>query len=251
MILSRRQSQVTSTPRDRRLESERLPTDTGIHIGILMIIIDDLPHEAIWRYWSNEVARSSSCRISYWIHAKYPDRVRSAWVRDRLVKTFHFKPEWGSLEIAKVMGKVLEESLADDSSLTHLIYASESCIPIATAAQFTQSLTVPSPLSASSSSASSSSSGASQSSLASEITAAIDSDGQTAVSAEAERLVPSQCSWVNYYNTPGDGYAKVGQVMKLSNLLSCCSFEYNVLFCSSMPCRVGYRNSAFTSLISG
>jgi hypothetical protein len=238
MILCRRQSQVTSTQRDRRLESERPPTDTGIHIGILMIIIDDLPHEAIWRYWSNEVARSSSCRISYWIHAKYPDRVRSAWVRDRLVKTFHFKPEWGSLEIAKVMGKVLEESLADDSSLTHLIYASES-------------LTVPSPLSASSSSASSSSSGASQSSLASEITAAIDSDGQTAVSAEAERLVPSQCSWVNYYNTPGDGYAKVGQVMKLSNLLSCCSCEYNVLFCSSMPCRVGYRNSAFTSLISG
>ena len=144
---------------------------------MLLIIIDDLPHETLWRLWaeqydtdSAEIGESSNSSnvdsnanlkrssnsiesevtseqpsngvsaditpipsstplipsslteeipdasavkasfspVKFLIHAKYPDRVKSGWVRDRLV-SFHLKPGWGSLELTEVMIKMLGE----------------------------------------------------------------------------------------------------------------------------------------------
>ena len=147
---------------------------------MLLIIIDDLPHETLWRLWaeqydmdstngtvsanaerdgdfkqtsnsreplaadvipeqpspyvsaladaipnpgntsantpslSQKVSDTSDLKASispvrFLIHAKFPDRVRSGWVRDRLV-SFHLKPGWGSLELTEVMIRMLDEA---------------------------------------------------------------------------------------------------------------------------------------------
>ena len=145
-----------------------------------MIIIDDLPHETLWRLWAEQYDTDSSktvqnldnknvkinayskqlsnstellaadetleqpshflsadtipnrsstppipslysqeavvtsgvkaslSRVNFLIHAKYPDKVKSGWVRDRCVP-FHLKPGWGSLELTEVMIKMLDE----------------------------------------------------------------------------------------------------------------------------------------------
>ena len=103
-------------------------------LGILFIIIDDFPNEILWRIWlehgiatclnpsyysidenGSNIAGSVAGNeneadvVRVWFHAKYPDRVKSEWVRQRLVSSFHFKPEWGSVELTKVMVHMLNE----------------------------------------------------------------------------------------------------------------------------------------------
>ena len=51
---------------------------------------------------------SSVSRVRFLIHAKQPDRVKSGWVRERLM-SFHLKPNWGSLELTEVMVRMLDE----------------------------------------------------------------------------------------------------------------------------------------------
>ena len=50
--------------------------------------------------------------VRFFIHAKYPDRVRSKWVRDRLVP-FNIRAGWGTVELTKIMVKLLEEVRLD------------------------------------------------------------------------------------------------------------------------------------------
>jgi hypothetical protein len=75
-------------------------------LGLLFIIIDDLPHELIWRAWL--MTSTSSTSIKIFIHAKFPEKIRSPWVKSHLVN-FHYFPEWGSVEITKVMVHLLRE----------------------------------------------------------------------------------------------------------------------------------------------
>ena len=75
-------------------------------LGLLFIIIDDLPHELIWRAWL--MTSKSSASIKIFIHAKFPEKIRSPWVKSHLVN-FHYFPEWGSIEITKVMVHLLRE----------------------------------------------------------------------------------------------------------------------------------------------
>jgi hypothetical protein len=77
-------------------------------LALLFIIIDDLPHELIWRIWLHQTKSREKKTIRIFIHAKYPDRIRSRWVRSHLVR-FHYSPEWGSIEITKVMIELLRE----------------------------------------------------------------------------------------------------------------------------------------------
>eukprot|EP01041_Mallomonas_annulata_P006685 gene6685-13543_t len=98
-------------------------------LGLLFIIIDDFPHELIWRSWLKCGAEVGIPPVRIWVHAKYPEKVTSPWVRKHLVH-FHFVPEWGSIEITKVMIKMLEEAVADEPVLSKYCFASESCIPL-------------------------------------------------------------------------------------------------------------------------
>ena len=128
--------------------------------------IDGLPHGHIWKEW---LKSSSSCTdgdaskhdkpsssdietspiVSVLCHAKYPDRIKSEWLRQRhllqqsrkndddndsLPKFHSHRPEWGSVEITRAMIDLLEEALriGTDDSMNSAKYLST---PIDTGAQ--------------------------------------------------------------------------------------------------------------------
>jgi hypothetical protein len=84
------------------------------NLGILFIIRDDFPNELLWRTWlssfSEEGSDSSSSisPVKIWFHAKDLSKVKSKWVKERLV-SFHWPTSWGSLELTKVMTGMLYE----------------------------------------------------------------------------------------------------------------------------------------------
>jgi len=118
------------------------------HVTLLFLTIDELPHEHIWRAWiEGKVSlpqgvtgsTNKTLIISAICHAKYPDKVKSSWLRQRLLcwpgsrgrrrnaakqwtssdsvdtamdRFQSFRPEWGSLEITRAMIELLDEGLS-------------------------------------------------------------------------------------------------------------------------------------------
>ena len=116
------------------LELGRKQRRRGIpHICLLAITIDDLPFEHIWKHWASGGSSSSSSLpqkpqvsnddgagvvVSLVCHTKFPDRVQSPWLRQRLLlepprrgrgTTYDepvyrtHRPAWGSVEITRAM----------------------------------------------------------------------------------------------------------------------------------------------------
>lgn len=147
---------------------------------MLMIVVDDVPHEAIWREWARGAdigAEEGLCSepdghptVRFLIHAKEPSAISSEWVRNRLVQTFHLKPTWGSLELTDVMIRLLHEALEADDSIDALCFCSDSCVPVVSLEDFQRAAT------------------------------AQPSDAQGGVR-----------SWVRYEHKPTNGYAKQKQ----------------------------------------
>ena len=98
-------------------------------IAILVVIVESLPHEDIWRSWMSQ-GDDSKCeyQAELFIHAKHPEKLRSAWARERLIRS-SLKPEWNSPEVVRAMLALLSESLKD-TQCGRFIFATESCIPI-------------------------------------------------------------------------------------------------------------------------
>lgn len=139
---------VTNNRSSSRMEYGE-PACSDHNLGILLIIIDQFPNEVLWRLWleqggvTDASASTNSSnheepstpgtsagpgsvrpRVQVWFHAKHPDRVTSAWVRERLVTSFQYRPEWGSLELTKVMVHLLHEvSGCNNCSLRAIIVA--------------------------------------------------------------------------------------------------------------------------------
>ena len=129
---------------------DREDTTTGDGLTIMMIIIDNLPHEAIWRTWLERASVESRKKVRLLIHAKNPHLVVSEWVHRHLCKTVQLSPSWGSLELTEVMVRLLEESFdleqtlelpgmfgkdpnsfeKSDRGSAYFLFVSESCIPI-------------------------------------------------------------------------------------------------------------------------
>lgn len=66
--------QSTRGPTTAKTEKKK-----ALHISVCVCVVDDLPHEEIWKEWlagSNE--RISA---SVHVHAKLPERINSPWVR--------------------------------------------------------------------------------------------------------------------------------------------------------------------------
>mmetsp|Transcript_23179 Transcript_23179/g.54809 ORF Transcript_23179/g.54809 Transcript_23179/m.54809 type:complete len:609 (+) Transcript_23179:119-1945(+) len=104
------------------------------HLALLAISIDDLPYENIWKGWCETLTSSMANGdievdeyfISLVCHAKFPEKVESEWLRQRLL-TFppkqgrgnsfmdpvylSRKPEWGSVEITRAMLDLLQDGL--------------------------------------------------------------------------------------------------------------------------------------------
>jgi hypothetical protein len=117
------------------------------HLCLLAITIDDLPYEHVWRAWVAAAAATANengcCLVSLVCHAKFPDRVQSPWLKQRLllVKSppppplgednqqgqtgsewttnhtlpplvYHSRvPEWGSIDICRAMMDCLHDGL--------------------------------------------------------------------------------------------------------------------------------------------
>lgn len=102
------------------------PSDTNTrHICLLFITIDDLPFEDLWKEWTLS-ANELDVTVSMIVHAKFPTKVKSEFVRKRLLveppklgrgreyapPTYHSRrPEWGSIEITRAMLDLLFEGL--------------------------------------------------------------------------------------------------------------------------------------------
>ena len=103
---------------------------------LCFLIIDDLPLEALWRQWLAQherltAAAADAVRVRVLVHAKFPERVASPWVRRRLLPYSH-RPEWGSVQIAQAMWDLAAEASALDGfgDRSAVAYLSESCFPI-------------------------------------------------------------------------------------------------------------------------
>lgn len=127
------------------------------HICLLFLTIDDLPLEHIWKAFLNNLnsngdggvdkhvhangkdTNHNKLMVSVICHAKFPDRVKSPWLKQRLLVTkpslrdleadlnsnsqrdrdftlprmeYHSRrPEWGSVEITRAMTDLLDEGL--------------------------------------------------------------------------------------------------------------------------------------------
>jgi hypothetical protein len=112
-----------------------LPIKSGT-LAIGFIVIDSLPHEDIWRRWAEDSA--GGMKVQFMVHAKFPDKVQSDWVKQRLTKV-SFAPEWGSIELVRAASQLAEEAL-ENPDVQRFVLASESCIPIVPLADAIDSL---------------------------------------------------------------------------------------------------------------
>ena len=128
-------------------------------VAVLLIIIDALPYEDVWRAWAAEEwhsgvtgagagagagAAQPNCatwRARFWVHAKHPERVQSPWVRERLLPV-SFRPEWGSVELVRASIELMRAALRD-TSVARLVLASETCVPVVPFAQVCATVCVP------------------------------------------------------------------------------------------------------------
>jgi hypothetical protein len=62
------------------------------------------------------------------VHAKQPEKVTHPWVRSKLIAISH-RPSWNDVRIVKAMLSLIEEALKDPK-MTHVVFGTESCIPI-------------------------------------------------------------------------------------------------------------------------
>jgi hypothetical protein len=99
-------------------------------IAICIVIVDKLLHENVWKEWSQTVMNNNG-NFYYgeiFIHAKYPEKIISPWVRSKLIDR-NFFPEWNSTEVVRAMLQVLSSAL-DHSIAQRFVFATESCLPM-------------------------------------------------------------------------------------------------------------------------
>ena len=112
-------------------------------VGSLLLVVEDIPHEEVWREWI-EQSESSKYGVRVYIHAKFPERLRSPWMKERLIRDskgdiINFKPNWGQIEVTRALLRLFEIALQDDD-VERLAYVSESCIPVTTFADAAKAL---------------------------------------------------------------------------------------------------------------
>eukprot|EP00339_Tiarina_fusa_P022080 CAMPEP_0117053282 /NCGR_PEP_ID=MMETSP0472-20121206/36841_1 /TAXON_ID=693140 ORGANISM="Tiarina fusus, Strain LIS" /NCGR_SAMPLE_ID=MMETSP0472 /ASSEMBLY_ACC=CAM_ASM_000603 /LENGTH=624 /DNA_ID=CAMNT_0004768253 /DNA_START=206 /DNA_END=2076 /DNA_ORIENTATION=+ len=99
------------------------------HIALMVITIDDLPYEHIWKAWC-QTLNPGNAKDDYFIsvvcHAKYPAKVQSGWLKQRMLvyppkvgrgnsyldpDFLSRAPNWGSVEITRAMLDLLQSGL--------------------------------------------------------------------------------------------------------------------------------------------
>lgn len=121
-------------------------------IAICLVIVDTLFHEEIWRQWVEQGEGSDeNYKAQLFIHAKFPERVTSPWVQQRLID-HTFRPDWNSVEVVQSLLSVLNTALqysplnplftdmpvksemntasAQVGACGRFVLATESCLPL-------------------------------------------------------------------------------------------------------------------------
>jgi len=108
--------------------SEHTTTQPPLYLAICLCIVDELPHEQVWKYWIGDGSQAS-----LYLHAKHPEKITGEWAKSKLLGISH-EPNWNDVKIIKAMLSLAQEALKDER-VTHVYFGTESCIPITTLQQ--------------------------------------------------------------------------------------------------------------------
>ena len=98
-----------------------------IHLAVCLCIVDCLTHACVWEEWIGD-NNDSQVTANLHVHAKEPDKVTDPWVRSKLIPITH-RPNWNDVRVVKAMLSLMEDALKDKRT-THIVFGTESCIPI-------------------------------------------------------------------------------------------------------------------------
>ena len=124
-----------------------------LHIAICATIVDQFPHEEIWKKWlleqdddnntattngpintnNNTNHNNSNITASIHIHAKNPNKIRNhkSWLKSKVIPISH-NPNWNDYRIIKAMLSLVEYAIRYEPQTTHFMMVTESCIPVCT-----------------------------------------------------------------------------------------------------------------------
>ena len=121
---------IKSMEKMPQVEANKIPGVVGgKSIAVCLVIVDKLHHEGIWRRWM-EQCNECNYKASLHIHAKFPEKISSPWVRKHTL-SHSFLPEWNSPEVIRAVLAVIKDALGNGDT-GRLVLGTESCIPIRT-----------------------------------------------------------------------------------------------------------------------
>jgi hypothetical protein len=121
--------QATHSHHPKKMAKDDTNNSTKIHVAICAVIVSTLPHEDIWRSWLQK-HQSPNTSASIHIHAKTPSAIRNdSWLKSKLIPISH-DPNWNDIKVVQAMLSLIEFALKTKET-THIMFVTESCIPIA------------------------------------------------------------------------------------------------------------------------
>lgn len=147
-----------STAGATKCHHESGDTRDSVHIAVCATIVQEFPHEALWKKWieetggdiqiyTDEKSHDSSINIKasaqLYVHAKQPESIQSTWLKSKTLPLSH-RPNWNDVRIIRAMLSLLEAALSDDKT-THILFCTESCVPVVTLREAALSLLLDKP----------------------------------------------------------------------------------------------------------
>lgn len=109
------------------------PLDTPPRIALLFIVQNDMPLLEIWTEW---LMSAGGAAFDIFIHAKHPAKLRANLGTHPFAncivnaKGSPTATKWGSIELTQTMHFLMCVALARAPTCTHMVFLSESCIPV-------------------------------------------------------------------------------------------------------------------------
>ena len=135
-------------------------SQTSFHLAVCATIVEDFPHEELWKRWmtsttidipninntndnAEEATNTISCSSELYIHAKHAKQIlnsnsSSSYLKSKLLPFSH-TPNWNDVRVIRAMLSLLQQALQDDKT-THVLFCTESCIPIVTLGEAARSI---------------------------------------------------------------------------------------------------------------
>jgi len=155
-----RKSAVTGSVDNKSINQ----TSSKFHLAVCATIVEDFPHEELWKRWmtsttidvpsvnSNNnmeqiITKAISCSAELYIHAKHAKQIlnnndnnssSSSYLKSKLLPFSH-TPNWNDVRVIRAMLSLLQRAL-QDANTTHVLFCTESCIPIATLGEAARSI---------------------------------------------------------------------------------------------------------------